>query len=91
MSKRTFQIYSICVPGFPYFSTGDASAIAAAAFVILASPLTLISTMGGIITPDVLESTVGMEVCDDGICRFLEATAVTIPPPTTAPTAKQAA
>ena len=72
------------IPGFPYFSTGDARTIAAAAFVILAFPPAPISTTGGIIVLDVLESTVDGDL-------FLEATAVANPPPTTAPAAKQAA
>lgn len=65
----------------------------AAAFVILASPPVPISTMGGMIVPDCLKSTVGAENCGDGIlriCRFLD-TAVTMPPPMTAPAAKYAA
>ena len=65
--------------------------MAAAASVILVSPLVAISTMGGMTTPKGLKSTVGTENCGDGICRFLEDTAVTRPPPITAPAAKYAA
>jgi hypothetical protein len=52
----------MCIPGFPYFSTGDARTMDVAAFAILASPFAPISTMGGIIiVPDFLESAVGIE------------------------------